>query len=138
MVTCRRGHRLGHSRVCVMVAAAASDKGFHAERPAGRQGNADSDATARSSSAQAANTITVAAFIDLLSQEDRMLIILQGELYEGDWDAMLADLKNRLDGKPYIFKLANRIRDDISRIERLRAFEAERKIRLADYVKPPS
>jgi len=51
------------------------------------------------------------------------------------WEPMLDDLRNRLSGKPYIFKLANRIQDDIRRIEEMQEFEAEHDIDLADYVK---
>lgn len=80
----------------------------------------------------------VAQFIDQLAQEQKMLIVLQRELYDESWPAMLADLRNRLDGKPYIFKLANRIREDIARIEQLQSFEQEHGIKLADYVEPPA
>ena len=59
-----------------------------------------------------------------LSDEHRMLIVLKSQLYGGQWEPMLDDLKNRLAGKPYIFKLVNRIRDDIERIETMRQFEA--------------
>ena len=82
-------------------------------------------------------TETTDAFVMQLAEEDRMLILLQRELYEGSWDAMLADLRNRLEGRPYIFKLANRIHDDIERIGKLQAFEKEHDIHLTDYVKPP-
>ena len=47
---------------------------------------------------------------------------------------MLDDLRNRLAGKPYIFKLVNRIQDDIKRIEQMQEFESEHNIDLADYV----
>jgi hypothetical protein len=47
---------------------------------------------------------------------------------------MLDDLRNRLAGKPYIFKLATRIKDDIERIERMREFERQAHVDLADYV----
>lgn len=80
----------------------------------------------------------VTQFIAQLAQEEKMLVVLQRELYEESWQAMLADLRNRLDGKPYIFKLANRIRDDIARIERLKAFEEQHGVKLADYIEPPS
>jgi hypothetical protein len=50
---------------------------------------------------------------------------------------MLDDLQNRLVGKPYIFKLANRIQDDIERIKQMQEFEAEHKIDLADYIDLP-
>jgi len=78
-----------------------------------------------------------ARFAERLSEEDRMLVLLQGQLYDGDWDAMLADLESRLDGRPYIFKLANRIRDDIARIQKLRDFEQKHHVNLGDFVIPP-
>lgn len=70
-----------------------------------------------------------------LTQDDRMLILLRDELYEGSWDYMLSDLKDRVKGKPYIFKLVNRIQDDIVRIEKLKDYEKKHKINLADFVK---
>ena len=73
-------------------------------------------------------------FINSLSQEHRMLVILKSQLYDGSWEPMLDDLRNRLVGKPYIFKLANRIKDDIERIEQMQRFEGEHKVDLADYV----
>jgi hypothetical protein len=50
---------------------------------------------------------------------------------------MLDDLKNRLVGKPYIFKLVNRINDDIERIQQMQIFEEEQNVDLADYVELP-
>jgi hypothetical protein len=76
-------------------------------------------------------------FVAQLAEEDRMLILLQKELYQGSWDAMQTDLGNRLEGKPYIFKLANRIREDIARIEKLRSYESQHQVNLADFVKEP-
>ena len=76
----------------------------------------------------------VAEFVDRLSDEQRMLIVLKSQLYDGRWDAMLDDLQNRLAGKPYIFKLANRIKDDIARIEQMQAFERKHNVDLADFV----
>ena len=69
-----------------------------------------------------------------LSNEHRMLVILKAQLYDGAWEPMLDDLQNRLVGKPYIFKLANRIKDDIERIEQMQKFEKEYNVDLADYV----
>lgn len=76
----------------------------------------------------------VREFAAALSDEQRMLVVLKRQLYDGSWETMLDDLKNRLAGKPYIFKLVNRIQDDIERIEGLRKFEKERNVDLADYV----
>ena len=77
----------------------------------------------------------VQRFVESLTSEERMLIVLKRELYEGSWDEMAADLRARLDGRPYIFKLAHRIVDDLERIERLRSFERRCDVDLTDYVK---
>jgi hypothetical protein len=79
----------------------------------------------------------VSDFVNGLSNEHRMLIVLKAQLYDGTWEPMLDDLQNRLSGKPYIFKLANRIQDDIKRIKQMQEFEAEHKIDLADYIDLP-
>jgi hypothetical protein len=73
-------------------------------------------------------------FVRGLSAEHKMLIILKSQLYGGKWEPMYQDLKNRLEGKPYIFKLANRINDDIERIEQMRQFEQQYGLDLCDYV----
>jgi len=77
----------------------------------------------------------VHAFVDSLNDQYRMLIILKAQLYGGRWEPMLEDLQNRLEGKPYIFKLANRIKDDVERIGRMQAFEKEHGVDLSDLVK---
>ena len=76
----------------------------------------------------------VSDFLASLSAEQRMLIILKKQLYGGQWEPMVSDLRNRLEGKPYIFKLVNRIQDDIERIEKLSAFEKQKGIDLSDFV----
>lgn len=73
-------------------------------------------------------------FVAGLTSEERMLIVLKHELYEGSWNAMLADLRARLEGRPYIFKLVNRIQEDLRRIEKLMAFEEAHQVNLADCV----
>jgi hypothetical protein len=77
----------------------------------------------------------VRQFVQSMTSEERMLVVLKRELYEGSWDEMVADLKARLDGRPYIFKLAHRIEEDLERIRRLRSFEDEQKVDLAQYIK---
>jgi len=93
----------------------------------------------RNSDKNKGNTICkdVRDFISSLSDEHRMLLVLKAELYDGTWEPMLDDLRNRLGGKPYIFKLANRIEDDIKRIEEMQKFETEHNINLADYAELP-
>lgn len=76
----------------------------------------------------------VADFVKGLSTEQKMLIVLKSQLYGGKWEPMYQDLKNRLEGKPYIFKLANRINDDIERIEQMKLFEQQFGVDLCEYV----
>jgi hypothetical protein len=76
----------------------------------------------------------VADYVGRLSDEHKMLVALKSQLYGGSWELMLDDLRNRLAGKPYIFKLVHRIQDDVERIEEMRKFEAEHRVDLADYV----
>lgn len=77
-----------------------------------------------------------AEFVRGLSAEEKMLIALRDELYVGSWERMLADLRDRLQGRPYIFKLVNRIEEDLTRIERLQSYELKHRVNLADLVRP--
>jgi hypothetical protein len=77
----------------------------------------------------------VRRFVRGMTNEERMLVVLRSELYEGSWDEMVADLHARLDGGPYIFKLAHRIEDDLERIRRLRGFEDSCGVDLGQYVR---
>ena len=74
------------------------------------------------------------AFVNALHSEERLLVVLKKELYDGSWDEMLADLQARLNNKPYIFKLATRITDDIDRTTKLEEFERENNVDLSDYI----
>jgi hypothetical protein len=76
----------------------------------------------------------VRRFVERMTSEERMLVVLRRELYGGSWDDMEEDLRARLEGRPYIFKLAHRIADDLDRIRRLRQFEASMDVDLTDTV----
>jgi len=76
----------------------------------------------------------VRQFVDRLTPAERMLIVLKRELYEGQWEPMQADLRARLEGRPYVFRLVHRIEDDIHRIERLKAFEQLHQTDLGEFV----
>ncbi len=73
-------------------------------------------------------------FVAGLGSGERLLITLRDELYEGSWDKMLRDLKDRLDKRPYIFKLSSRIETDMAAIEKMNRYEDEHGINLRDYV----
>ena len=88
-------------------------------------------------SASAQDQDVVRRFADGLSSQERLLVVLKRELYDGRWDEMVADLQARLAGEPYIFKLAHRISDDLERIAHLRRFEEAHGVDLGEYVKSP-
>jgi len=69
-----------------------------------------------------------------LPREDVQLLALRAILYEGSWDDMTRDLEARRDGKPHVFKLHNRIEEDLDRIQKLMAYEAQHGIDLGKYV----
>ncbi len=69
-----------------------------------------------------------------MTNEERTLVVIRDELYGGLWDEMVKDLEARLQAKPYVFKLATRIEDDLVRIRRLREFEQHHQVNLKDYV----
>jgi hypothetical protein len=74
-------------------------------------------------------------YYETLSPEEKMLITLRDELYGGSWEKMKTDLEARLKGRPYIFKLVNRIKDDLKRIEKLRDYEKKQAINLSHIAK---
>ena len=86
-------------------------------------------------SAQTDADSEIRRFVESLTSEERMLVLLKGELYEGSWDEMKDDLRARLEGRPYIFKLAHRIADDLARMEKLIGFENRKGVDLCDHVK---
>jgi hypothetical protein len=73
-------------------------------------------------------------FVDSLPQTERMLIQLRDELYDGDWKKMQIDLEDRLAGKPYIFKLVNRIEQDLDGIKKLKGYEEKNKVNLKEFI----
>lgn len=79
----------------------------------------------------------IEGFVNGLSDEHKMLVALKVQLYGGKWTPMLDDLNNRLAGKPYIFKLVNRIKDDVGRIEEMQAFENAHGVDMAEFVSLP-
>ena len=79
-------------------------------------------------------TEIVETFARELLNEERTLLVIRDELYNGSWDEMLKDLTARLQAKPYVFKLATRIEDDIVRIQKMRDFEEQYNVNLKDHV----
>ena len=77
---------------------------------------------------------TVKEFVERMTQEEKMLVTLRDELYDGQWDEMETDLEERLAGRPYVFKLISRIEDDLARIRRMKAVEDENDINLKDLI----
>lgn len=77
---------------------------------------------------------TVREFARNLTSEERTLLVIRDELYGGQWDEMLKDLAARREAKPYVFKLATRIEDDVVRIRKLREFEQKHNLNLKDHI----
>lgn len=75
-------------------------------------------------------------FMGELTEEQKLLLVLKRELYDGRWKPMIVDLQARLDGRPYVIRLASRIEDDLRRIDQLAALEQQYQVDLADYIEP--
>ncbi|MAE60495.1 MAG: hypothetical protein CMJ49_03960 [Planctomycetaceae bacterium] len=73
-------------------------------------------------------------FMDRLTPEQTLLLVLKRDLYGGTWPPMVTDLENRLSGRPYVFRLAHRIEDDLRRIEQMIELERHYEIDLTAYV----
>lgn len=73
-------------------------------------------------------------FYTLLSREEKQLLLLRNELYGGSWDEMEQDLRRRLERKPYIFRLMNRIEEDLACIDRVRMYEETHRIDLGVFL----
>jgi hypothetical protein len=78
------------------------------------------------------------SFVETLTPEEKMLITLRDELYGGSWERMTKDLNDRLKGRPYIFKLVNRIKDDLKRIVKLHEYEKKNGVNIATELKQKS
>jgi hypothetical protein len=94
-----------------------------AEDTRARQREADGDGPAAGGALERSIPTGAIASAGGLSREDRTFLLLRDELYGGSWDDVESDLRARLGGKPFIFKLASRIEEDLERIERLRGIE---------------
>jgi hypothetical protein len=79
----------------------------------------------------------VRRFMDQLSDEHKLLLVLKRELYDNDWRPMVADLNDRLSGKPYVLRLAHRIEDDLQRIRQMSTLERDHGIDLAEFLDLP-
>ena len=83
----------------------------------------------------------VSAFLVGLDDQERMLVVLCRQLYEGRWDDMLQDLQDRLEGRSHVFewgpaspRLRTTIADHMAIIQRLRTFERTHDVNLVELV----
>ncbi len=79
----------------------------------------------------------------VLTEDERMLVLLRDELYEGDWDEFVQDLQDRLEGRPHLFdiqpaspRLRETIRQHLQLIERLRELETREHVDLTASADP--
>ncbi len=77
------------------------------------------------------------AFLEGLTKEERLLVTIRDELYQGSWDELLCDIEARKGRKPFIIKLTNRLEEDKARVEKLRAFEREHAVDLRALLSGP-
>ena len=77
----------------------------------------------------------VPEFVRGLAETERIALIVRDELFAGSWESMRKDLEARAAGRPYVFKLATRIEEDLKAVDKLSAFERRRKVNLADYLR---
>ncbi len=75
-------------------------------------------------------------FLARMETYERVLVELKEKLYEGSWERILADLRARVSGQPYIYKLSQTIARDIAAIERMRAYEQRHGVDLSQLMKP--
>jgi hypothetical protein len=76
----------------------------------------------------------VSAFVRGLTETERVALIVRDELFASSWESYQKDLEARAAGRPYVFKLASRIEDDLKAVEKLRRFEKRNGVDLADYL----
>lgn len=76
-----------------------------------------------------------------LSYENKVIVWLrdntpdyQAPTKEERWKIMENDLRDRKEKRPYIYKIINRIVEDLPKLRTLKAYESEHKIDLADYI----
>ncbi|MDP7032954.1 MAG: hypothetical protein QF752_00530 [Planctomycetota bacterium] len=75
-------------------------------------------------------------FMTSLTEEDLLLVRLARDLYCDDWDAMVEDLRDRQQGRAYVFEVpADRLGDHLRRIERLQQFEMRFSIKISSLLK---
>jgi hypothetical protein len=77
----------------------------------------------------------VEEFIKGLAPHERVLIELKEKLYEGSWEKVMGDLRARLENRPYIFKLSQKIGRDLEAIEKMKEFEGRMGVDLAVLMK---
>ncbi|MDE0961043.1 MAG: hypothetical protein OSB09_09705 [Planctomycetota bacterium] len=73
-------------------------------------------------------------FLQRLSKQEKTLLIIREELYEGSWTEMTTDLEARLEKGPHVFELSETIEADIARIHKLTEYELQHDIDLGEYL----
>jgi hypothetical protein len=61
-----------------------------------------------------------------LDEPVRQLVAVVKTLYAGSWDDCAEDIRRRRAGKPYLFKLALGLDDELDWLHRLQTYEAAR------------
>ena len=117
-----------------MIVARPSKKPRKGSRAASK-GPGKSGAAPRKRGAKEKASQSVEEFARGLAETERIALIVRDELFGGSWENMQRDLEARAAGRPFVFRLASRIEEDLKAVAKLSAFERRRKVNLAEYLR---
>ncbi|MHC5056479.1 MAG: hypothetical protein ACYTKD_17420 [Planctomycetota bacterium] len=118
----------------VVIVARPSKKSRKGSRAASK-GPGKSGAARRKRGPKKTAPQGVEEFARGLAETERIALIVRDELFGGSWDNMQRDLEARAAGRPFVFRLASRIDEDLKAVAKLSAFERRRKVNLAEYLR---
>lgn len=79
-------------------------------------------------------SMTPAEAWNRLDEPVRQLVVAAQVLFGGDWDDLAEDVRRRIAGRPYLFRLELPIDEPLAWIARLKDYERARGERLADAI----
>lgn len=73
-------------------------------------------------------------FLAKATDADRMLLDVLEILYVGRWEDLLEDLQAASQGKPHVFKIADRVQEDLARARKMWELETKYGVRLRSLI----
>ena len=74
------------------------------------------------------------AYVEGLSEIERVLITMRDNLYNGEWDGLVEDLNSRLRTPPAVKGVFETIRRNIEYIAWMENYEIDHRVNLAHYL----